>query len=161
MSKKCESMDNAPTIAPNIKKNDKKITFTDSDDDMDNEDKKEEQLNECTDNKIQQEINHYISFNKNSIDKDKSIAYKQNPILFWKDYSNIYPLLSQIAVQTLAPSGGSHPSESIFSKAGYILNPRRSNLSPENVDSTLFSNAIEILIVKLKERHCELLKFFD
>ena len=43
---------------------------------------------------------------------------------------------------------------------GYVLNPRRSRLLPENVNSILFSNGIEILIKKLHERQSKLLKFF-
>ena len=109
---------------------------------------------------IAKEIESYMAFDITSIDKIEMDSYKINPLLFWHKYTHIYPLLSQLSSLYLAPCAGSHPSESVFSKAGYVLSPRRSCTKPENVNGMLVGNSIEELIVTLKKRKSKLLTFF-
>ena len=111
-------------------------------------------------NMIQKEIQTYMAFAVTSIDKNGVNSYKMNPLLFWDKFNHIYPLLSKICVIFLAPCAGSHPSESVFSTAGYVLSPRRSCTKPENVNTLLVGNSIEELIVKLKDNKSKLLTVF-
>ena len=154
-------LEHSKTMPEKSQKSNKKskILFTDSDDENDDIEEIQEQFE--IEDAIEREINHYFAFDLKTIDKNELKAYKTNPMLFWKEYNNIYPILSQISVLFFSGIAGSHPSESVFSKAGYVLNPRRISLLPQNVDSILFSNCVELIIKKLKERNSDLLQFFQ
>ena len=63
-----------------------------------------------------------------------------DPLLWWKSHSQTLPLLSRLAKTFLASPATSVPSEQVFSKAGEIINKRRSNLKKSNVDMLIFLN---------------------
>jgi len=48
--------------------------------------------------------------------------YEDNPLLFWKEKSPLFPLLSQLVLMYLGSSASSVPVESLFLTAGFILN---------------------------------------
>ena len=50
------------------------------------------------------------------------------------------PILAQVARAILCVPGSSVPSERVFSKAGELLNKRRSSLKNNHVDMLLFLN---------------------
>lgn len=67
------------------------------------------------------EINRYLSEN--------SIPLDENPLLWWKTRSSVYPTLSRAALKYLTIVTNSVPCERIFSKLGLVLTDRRSRLS--------------------------------
>lgn len=62
----------------------------------------------------------------------------ENIRTFWKSYSTQMPKLSVLARKLLSIPMTSTPSERNFSIASLIVNLRRSNLLPSNVDKILF-----------------------
>ncbi|KAG5566732.1 hypothetical protein RHGRI_002319 [Rhododendron griersonianum] len=56
-------------------------------------------------------------------------------LLWWKNNSNKYPILSQLARDVLAMPVSTVASESAFSTGGRVLDPFRSSLSPSMVDT--------------------------
>lgn len=57
---------------------------------------------------------------------------------FWKDNVKLMPKLSSIAAKVLSIPATSTPSERNFSIAGIVVNSRRSQISPDNLDRVLF-----------------------
>ena len=70
---------------------------------------------------------------------DTKITTKTTSILdFWKERSDG---LVPVAKKILAIPATSTPSERCFSVAGRIIEERRTNLDPENVDALLFMHS--------------------
>ncbi|XP_055081736.1 E3 SUMO-protein ligase ZBED1-like [Periophthalmus magnuspinnatus] len=63
-----------------------------------------------------------------------------NPLSWWKEHQNEYPLMSQLAKMYLCIPGTSVSSERVFSTAGDIVTTQRSALSSDHVDQILFLN---------------------
>ena len=63
-----------------------------------------------------------------------------SPLQWWKEHSCVFPLLAlaKMAKKYLCVPGTSVPSERIFSKGGIIVNPFRSLLSPNHVNTLVF-----------------------
>jgi len=61
-----------------------------------------------------------------------------DPLLWWKEKENEYPVLSRIARKFLGITATSAPSERIFSKAGFIMNERRLAMKDELLDELIF-----------------------
>ena len=70
----------------------------------------------------------------------KNIDRHEDPLDWWKENSSHLPHLQMLARKYLCIPGTSVPSERVFSKAGEIVQARRSNLKPKNVDMILFLN---------------------
>ena len=64
--------------------------------------------------------------------------YEDNPLLFWKENSSLFPLLSQLASVYLGTSASSVPVESLFSTTGLILNGKRCSLTPDELNMIVF-----------------------
>lgn len=68
----------------------------------------------------------------------KSNQYYENGafdlIKFWVDNSESFTLLAKVALWILACPVASVASESCFSRAGYMINPRRMRLIAKNVN---------------------------
>ena len=62
----------------------------------------------------------------------------QRPLLWWKQYEQEFPCLSQLARKYLCFPATLVPSERVFSTAGHIVNSKRASLLPENVDMLVF-----------------------
>ncbi|KAK3229470.1 hypothetical protein Dsin_001351 [Dipteronia sinensis] len=61
--------------------------------------------------------------------------------LWWKNHSNRYPVLSQLARDVLIIPMSTVSSEQAFSTSGRIIDPRRTTLTPEMVEVlTCFRN---------------------
>ena len=58
-----------------------------------------------------------------------------DPIQWWKDRRHTYPQLSQLAFDMLAIPAMSTECERTFSKAGYSISPRRSQLGPDILEA--------------------------
>ena len=61
-----------------------------------------------------------------------------NPLDWWKQNSNRFPLLSVLVRKYLCICGTSVPSECVFSSGGYIVDPHRAQLLPSNVNMLIF-----------------------
>lgn len=61
-----------------------------------------------------------------------------NVLTYWKDHSKLMPTLSSLASQVFAIPATSTPSERNFSVAGIIVNQKRTQISPDNLDKVLF-----------------------
>lgn len=61
-----------------------------------------------------------------------------NVLTFWKDHSKLMPILTNLATQVYGIPATSTPSERNFSVAGLILNQRRTQINPDNLDKVLF-----------------------
>ncbi len=70
----------------------------------------------------------------------KNIDCHEYPLHWWKENSSHLPHLNNLAKKYLCMPGTSVSAERVFSKAGEIVQARRSNLMPENVDMILFMN---------------------
>jgi hypothetical protein len=57
---------------------------------------------------------------------------------WWKDHEKQFPLLSVIARKVLGIPATSACCERIFSKSGNVISSLRANISPQNVDMTIF-----------------------
>ena len=61
-----------------------------------------------------------------------------NPLFWWRSNGSLFPLLSNLAKKYLSVPGTSVPSERIFSKGGIIVDPFRSRLIPDHVNTLIF-----------------------
>ncbi|CAF1598618.1 unnamed protein product [Rotaria sp. Silwood1] len=75
---------------------------------------------------------------------DKS-TLTNNPLDFWKTQSEKFPLLSKLAKQIHSIPATSTGVERQFSSAGLIINQRRTNLNPEQVDNILLIRSLQKL----------------
>ena len=57
---------------------------------------------------------------------------------WWKDHEKQFPLLSVVARKVLGIPATSACCERIFSKSGNVVSSLRANISPQNVDMTIF-----------------------
>ena len=70
---------------------------------------------------------------------------KENPMHFWtKQYTSLYPTLTNIAKKYLPEVATSVPSERLFSRAGNILTGNRSRISPAHLQELLFLNSLSL-----------------
>ena len=65
-------------------------------------------------------------------------ATDQGPLQWWKSCQGRYPLLSQLAKHYLSIPATSVPCERVFSRAGHVVNAKRSCLLPSNVNMLVF-----------------------
>lgn len=59
-------------------------------------------------------------------------------LTFWKNNSKLMPMLSEVAAATYCVPATSTPSERNFSTSGKVLDSKKSQTSPENLDKILF-----------------------
>ena len=70
----------------------------------------------------------------------KHIGRKEDPLVWWRDNTIVYPKLQSLAKKYLCIPATSVPSERLFSKAGELISNRRCRLKPKNVNMILFLN---------------------
>lgn len=63
-----------------------------------------------------------------------------NPLLWWKEHSEIFPVLSKLMKRRLCIMATSVPCERIFSKQGQTITERRAQLSSKKVSKLMFLN---------------------
>jgi hypothetical protein len=96
------------------------------------------------------ESDEYEFNSKKSDELDKYLVMQinkslltNNPLDFWKSYSETYPLLSKLAKRIHSMPATSTGVERQFSNAGLIINQRRTNINPEQVDNILLIRSIQ------------------
>lgn len=68
---------------------------------------------------------------------------KCDPLKFWSEKKDLFPVLFKIAHKYLCIPATSVPSERLFSKAGILCNDRRNRIASKKVDQILFLNSIK------------------
>ena len=81
------------------------------------------------------EIQQYI--------KTPLLGRKEDPLLWWKANSHVYPTLTRSARKYLSILATSVPSERLFSVAGELISVKRNRIKPKNVNMFLFLNKYE------------------
>lgn len=89
-----------------------------------------DQDNVSSEDKVEREIKRYEEYPPVDVESD--------PLLWWKNEQKHFPSLSHLARKYLCVCGTSVPSERLFSKGGYIVNPLRNRLTPEHVNILIF-----------------------
>lgn len=72
--------------------------------------------------------------------EDEVLDQQQNPLEWWKMNEHNYPYLSQVVRRMCCVLATSVPCERLFSKAGRILEERRTRLSAKKLEYLLFLN---------------------
>ncbi|CAH1114950.1 unnamed protein product [Psylliodes chrysocephalus] len=150
-----DAVENIRKIVTNIvtemvtKTIEKKTENTDTDSTSNFEEKKEnsnlslwkcldEQLAKCkpkstsSSSRAIMEIQRYL--------EDDVLDRHKNPLEWWKENQYNYPFLSQLVQQKCCALATSVPCERLFSKAGNVLNERRTRLSANKLKKILFLN---------------------
>jgi hypothetical protein len=70
--------------------------------------------------------------------REGEIAWTSDPLLWWRDNQQRFPRLARVARAVLCMQATSCASECVFSKAGILLQGRRSLLAPKHVDMMIF-----------------------
>ena len=68
----------------------------------------------------------------------KPMPKDTDPLMYWKDDADTFPVLAQIARVYLSVQCTSVPSERLFSSAGLVISNRRSRLTPTNAEKGIF-----------------------
>lgn len=74
------------------------------------------------------EIDKYLSEN----------LLKEDPLKWWSDRQKFYPRLYEMVLRRLCVPVTSIPSERVFSKAGLVLNAKRTRLTTDKVEKNVF-----------------------
>ena len=69
---------------------------------------------------------------------DSCLPLDSDPLLWWSQHEEKFPLLAKLAKTMLCIQGTSVPSERVFSTAGDIVTSQRSVLHPDHVDVLIF-----------------------
>lgn len=83
------------------------------------------------------ELTRYLA-----MDLDKS-KLSSNPLEFWKQFKEVFPVLSTLARQIHCIPASSAAVERCFSSTGFIVNERRTSLHPDQIDNTIVIRSVE------------------
>ena len=78
------------------------------------------------------EIDSYRS--TNSLDLISDSGLETDPLAWWRDHCRDFPLLAKRAKKYLCIQASSSASERLFSKAGLVITPKRTQLKPEKAN---------------------------
>ena len=71
---------------------------------------------------------------------DPPLERSEEPLEYWINHKNVYPLLFKLAQQFLCTPASFVPSERVFSKCGEVVSKKRNRLSPKSVEKIMFLN---------------------
>lgn len=80
--------------------------------------------------KISQEIALYAA--------SPCVDVETNPLTWWRDHALVFPVLATLAKKYLCIQASSSPSERLFSKAGQVITPNRTQLNPDKANMLVF-----------------------
>ncbi|XP_028414074.1 zinc finger BED domain-containing protein 1-like [Dendronephthya gigantea] len=86
--------------------------------------------------KSRKEIDSYLS--TSSLDLISESGVETEPLAWWRDHCRDFPLLAKRARKYLCIQASSSPSERLFSKAGQVITPQRTQLNPEKANMLVF-----------------------
>ena len=86
--------------------------------------------------KVTKEIDSYLS--TNSLDLISDSGLETDPLAWWRDHCRDFPLLAKRAKKYLCIQASSSASERLFSKAGLVITPKRTQLKPEKANMLIF-----------------------
>lgn len=115
---------NEPGETPNKKKTALEVIFGDM-----FATKKPEKGSASISDRAEEEMTRYKS--------DPPIPTASDPLQWWCQHQQNYPMLSKLAKRYLAIPGTSVPSEWVFSTAGDIVSSQREALRSDNVDKLI------------------------
>jgi hypothetical protein len=90
--------------------------------------------------KVKDELKRYRARPAQSVFINTMTKEYRNPLIWWKDNSLDFPIMSELARILLCIPATSAPSERIFSLASRVISKVRSSLSPENASQIVFVN---------------------
>ena len=90
---------------------------------------------------INSEIAKYIDFNCNALSADEA----GNPLIFWKNKKQHFPLLSQLSRRIFNTQASSAQSERDASSARLTLSERRSRMSTDTIEKLELYNSFTSL----------------
>jgi len=76
-----------------------------------------------------------------------------NPLIFWKDHSTTFKLLSQCAKEVFSVPASSASSERVFSVGGNVCTTKRSSLSPNKISELMLLNIAMKDVERYKAEH--------
>jgi len=96
----------------------------------------------CSVHSVQQLQHRHISDSSDEQENetDSETHQDDDPLSFWRSNSSKFPLLQELARDTLSQSACSVPVENMFSTMGLLLNGKRSALAPANWLSFIHDN---------------------
>ncbi|CAF4192312.1 unnamed protein product, partial [Rotaria sp. Silwood2] len=80
-----------------------------------------------------------------ALELDKS-KLSSNPLEFWKEYQGMFPVLSKLARQIHCIPASSSAVARCFSSSGFIINERRTSLSPDQLDNIIVIRSVKKLL---------------
>ena len=86
--------------------------------------------------KAKKEIDSYLS--TSSLDLISDSGVETDPLVWWRDHCCDFPLLAKRARKYLCIQASSLPSERLFSKAGLVITPKRTQLKSEKANMLIF-----------------------
>ena len=66
------------------------------------------------------------------------VDVETNPLTWWRDHALVFPALATLAKKYLCIQASSSPSERLFSKAGQVIIPNRTQLNPDKANMLVF-----------------------
>jgi hypothetical protein len=139
-----ESKQRQDTVSPEIKKRKVQLSILQEYEDDDTDQSKSENNSSGSEDfgcKALQsdELTRYLA-----MDLDKS-KLASNPLEFWKQYEEMFPILSILARQIHCIPASSAGVERCFSSTGFIVNERRTSLHPDQIDNIIVIRSMENL----------------
>ncbi len=110
---------------------------------QDSAEQQEESTSNTTSNKVANpvwEIFDQQVASSSLIFKTPVIDRKEDPLQWWKDHSQVYLTIANVAKVYLSTVATSVPSERLFSKSGELVSAKRNRIKPKNIDMILFLN---------------------
>ena len=70
--------------------------------------------------------------------KDENMKEFNNPLDWWRNNENQFPLIAKMAKRYLAIPATSAPSERVWSLSAFVINAKRARLDSEVVSKMMF-----------------------
>ena len=88
------------------------------------------------DERVSREIREYRALDQLPMYEKKNC--RSNPLMWWKENCQRFPLLAVLARRTLCIPATSAPSERVFSTAGLTISKKRASMNSDNAADMIF-----------------------